>query len=133
MERIDKVAWIRIRYRKLLMAQLKDDDKPVFPGGEREPGESDLDVLVRKLDEQLGIIFLPETARHLGTFRKPVPGCEVPTELQASCWIGGEYEGEFMPRGEIKKVLWISCRDRHEQTPLTQHLLDILYNIGLID
>lgn len=45
---IDKIAWIHLEQRRLLTARNAGRDRFYLPGGKREPGESDLETLVRE-------------------------------------------------------------------------------------
>ena len=51
---IDKIAWIELADGKILSTRSRGKDVYYLPGGKREPGESDIDALVRELREELG-------------------------------------------------------------------------------
>ena len=63
---IDKIAWINIANGRILGARSKGKDTYYLPGGKREPGESDIDTLVREIKEELSVRIKPETAAHAG-------------------------------------------------------------------
>ena len=50
------------------MARNAGRDRFYLPGGKREPGESDLETLVREIDEELTVAVDPATAAYVGTF-----------------------------------------------------------------
>lgn len=49
----EKLAWILIRQGRVLMTRNQGRELFYFPGGMREPGESDAQALVREIDEEL--------------------------------------------------------------------------------
>jgi 8-oxo-dGTP diphosphatase len=71
---IDKVAWIEIQDGRILSTRSHGKDVYYLPGGKREPGESDLDTLVREIGEELPVAILPATTRRLGTFEDQAHG-----------------------------------------------------------
>jgi 8-oxo-dGTP diphosphatase len=129
---IDKLAWIHIKDRKVLFLRSKGRDMFYFPGGKREPGETDLQALARELKEELDIDLKSETAQYVGTFKALAHGQKEPTEVQSACY-SGEYDGKFAPQAEIEELAWLLRSDREKLTPLGVLLLEHLYSIGKID
>jgi 8-oxo-dGTP pyrophosphatase MutT (NUDIX family) len=60
---IDKIAWIHLDHSKILSTRSRGKDAYYIPGGKREPGETDLDTLVREIDEELAVTINAATAR----------------------------------------------------------------------
>jgi len=52
---IDKLAFIEIKDRKLLVTLSKGKDIWYIPGGKREGSESDIEALVREVREELTV------------------------------------------------------------------------------
>ncbi len=50
---IDKVAWIHLDQGTVLSTRSKGEDVYYLPGGKREPGETDIDMLTREVREEL--------------------------------------------------------------------------------
>ncbi|GAA4096620.1 NUDIX hydrolase [Nonomuraea soli] len=48
---IDKIAWIHLEHGKILSTRSRGRNAYYIPGGKRDPGESDLDTLVREIEE----------------------------------------------------------------------------------
>ncbi|GAA1284312.1 hypothetical protein Psi02_33790 [Planotetraspora silvatica] len=71
---IDKIAWIHLEDGKVLSTRTRGKDVYYFPGGKREPGETDLDTLTREIDEELAVAVLPATAELLGVFEARAHG-----------------------------------------------------------
>ena len=61
---IDKIAWIRLEHGKVLSTRSRG--KEVYyiyiPGGKREPGETDVQALVREIREEPDVAITPESA-----------------------------------------------------------------------
>ena len=49
----EKVAWVLVREGQVLVTRNHGRDLFYFPGGHREPGETDAQTLVREIDEEL--------------------------------------------------------------------------------
>lgn len=64
----EKVAWILVRDGRVLVTRSHGRDRFYFPGGHREPGESDGETLVREIDEELQAAIDPGSMVHFGTF-----------------------------------------------------------------
>ncbi len=48
---VDKIAWIQIGDGKILSTRSRGKNVYYLPGGKREAGETDLDTLVREVEE----------------------------------------------------------------------------------
>ena len=58
---IDKIAWIRLEDGAILSSRSRGKDVYYLPGGKREPGESDVDTLVREIREELSVAIVPDS------------------------------------------------------------------------
>ena len=65
---IDKVALLYWQDGKILSSRSKGKDTWYLPGGKREGSESDVETLVREIEEELSVSVDPETAVYYGTF-----------------------------------------------------------------
>lgn len=129
---IDKVGWIHVEKRTLLLVRSKGKDMFYFPGGKREEGESDLESLARELKEELGIDLQLETAHYFGTFRAEAHGQEVPTHVEAILYTGA-FDGKLEPQSEIEEMAWFSHADFNRLTPLARQVVTELWETGMID
>ncbi|NDL61148.1 NUDIX domain-containing protein [Phytoactinopolyspora sp. XMNu-373] len=68
---IDKIAWILLEAGTILSTRSKGKDVYYLPGGKREPGESDLEALVREIKEELSVDIAAASAVHFGNLTSP--------------------------------------------------------------
>ncbi|UJH90387.1 NUDIX domain-containing protein [Antarcticibacterium sp. 1MA-6-2] len=61
---IDKLAYIHIREKKILMSLSRGKDTWYIPGGKREAGESDHEALIREIEEELTVKIELETLNY---------------------------------------------------------------------
>lgn len=129
---IDKLAWLHLADRKFLMLRSHGKDMFYFPGGKREPGESDLDALSRELREELGIRFDRGSARLYGVFRAAAHGQALPTEVKLTLY-EGDWTGALEPQSEIAEMSWFDSTDAGFLTPLARKVAASLRKNDLID
>ncbi|MFI6597034.1 NUDIX domain-containing protein [Nonomuraea sp. NPDC050536] len=126
---IDKVAWIRIEDGRVLSTRSRGKDVYYLPGGKREPGESDVQTLVREISEELAVAILPGTATHVGTYSAQAHGQTDGVVVQMTCY-SADYEGTPVPSSEIEEVVWLTYADRHRVAPVDQLIFDTLKSTG---
>ncbi|WP_280231622.1 NUDIX domain-containing protein [Nocardia cyriacigeorgica] len=126
-ELIDTVAWVRIEGGKILCARPRSKDVFYIPGGKREDGESDLQTLVREIEEELTVALLPETAAHVGVYE----AADGAFAVRMSCYTA-EYRGTLTASSEIEALAWFGYGDRHLVPPVDQLLFDELAEAGLL-
>lgn len=68
---IDTVAWVRIEGGRILCARPRGKDVFYIPGGKREGAETDLQTLLREIEEELTVGLIRETVVHAGTYETP--------------------------------------------------------------
>ncbi len=62
---IDKLAWIIIKEKRILMCSQQGKSLFYLPGGKRDKGESDLKALTREIKEELQVTLDTITAFNL--------------------------------------------------------------------
>ena len=129
MTTIDKIAWIHLDHGKILSTRSRSKDAYYIPGGKREPGETDLDTLVREIDEELTVTINAATARYLGTFQAQAHGHAEGVTVQMTCYTA-DHHGTPAPSSEIEEISWLSYRDRDRVSPVDQIIFDHLHQIG---
>ncbi|WP_018215633.1 NUDIX hydrolase [Salinispora vitiensis] len=126
---IDKIAWIHLENGTILSSRSRGKDVYYIPGGKREPGEGDLDTLVREIQEELSVTITPDTATHVGTFRAQAHGHPDGITVQMTCYTAG-YQGLLQPSSEIEEIVWLTHADRHRVSPVDQIIFDHLHEIA---
>lgn len=129
---IDTVAWVRVEDGRILCARSRGKDLFYIPGGKREPGESDLETLLREVTEELSVALVPESVSHVGTYEAQAHGETDGVTVRMSCY-AGEYVGELVASSEIEEILWLSYADRDRVPPVDQVFFDELKAAGELD
>ncbi|GAA2070780.1 NUDIX hydrolase [Actinomadura alba] len=129
---IDKIAWIRLENGRVLSTRSRGKDVYYLPGGKREPGETDLDTLIREIDEELAVTIIPASATHLGTFHAQAHGHPDGITVQMTCYTA-DHQGTPTPSSEIEELIWLTHADRHRVSPVDQLIFDHLHQTGLLD
>lgn len=128
---IDKVAWVHIVDGKILCVLSQGKDAYYLPGGKREDGETDIQVLTREIAEELTAVIRPDTVSYFGTFQDQAHGKTHGTLVKMTCY-QAEYEGELQPAAEIEAMSWLSYRDRDRVSPAVQIIFDRLKELCLL-
>ncbi len=129
---IDKLAFIHVKDKQVLVTLSKGKDVWYIPGGKREGTETDIEALTREVKEELNVDLIPGTIRHFGTFEAQAHGKEEGTAVRMTCFMG-DFTGEITASSEIAKVdmFWYSQK---EKTSLVDHLIfNALKEKGLIE
>ncbi|ROO88215.1 ADP-ribose pyrophosphatase YjhB (NUDIX family) [Actinocorallia herbida] len=128
---VDKIAWIRLDGGRVLSTRSRGKDVYYLPGGKREPGESDLDTLVREVEEELSVKILPDTAGLVGVFEAQAHGHSSGVVVRMTCYTA-EHVGSPVASSEIVEVVWLSYRDRDRVSPVDQIIFDHLHQADLL-
>jgi len=124
----EKVAWVLVRNDRVLVTRSRGRDRFYFPGGHREPGESDVETLVREIDEELQAAIDPDSMLHFGTFEigegHPEHG-----PFRMICYTA-DHSGELIPSREIVEKAWFRYADRDRVTAVDAMVFDALHETG---
>jgi 8-oxo-dGTP diphosphatase len=127
---VDTVAWVRLENGRVLCARPRGKDIFYIPGGKREGAESDLQVLLREIAEELTVALRPETVRHVGTYEAEQPdGGRGTAVVRMSCYTG-DYAGTLAASGEIDELAWFCYTDRARVPRVDQLVFDDLKVVG---
>jgi 8-oxo-dGTP diphosphatase len=126
---IDKIAWIRLAAGKILSTRSRGKDVYYLPGGKREPGETDVQTLVREIDEELDVVIVPASATHIGTFHAQAHGHATGVTVRMTCYTA-EYQGTLTPSSEVEELIWLTYADRDRVSAVDQLIFDHLHQTG---
>ncbi len=126
---IDKVAWIRLEGGKILSTRSRGKDVFYLPGGKREPGESDVETLVREIAEELTVTIAPDSAVAAGVYEAQAHGHAAGVVVRMTCY-AAEYEGTLAPSNEVEELAWLRYADRPRVSPVDQLIFDDLHRSG---
>lgn len=122
-EYIDKLAYIFIQDKKVLVTLSKGKDTWYIPGGKREVGESDHQALIREVEEELTVMLIPESIEPYGVFEAQAHGKPEGTIVRMTCYTG-DFPGELAPAAEIDKIDFFD----YSQKELTSHVDHLIFN-----
>lgn len=129
---IDKLAFIKIRNRRVLETRSAGKEVWYIPGGKREAGETDQDAIIREVKEELNVDIRPETLAHYGTFEAQAHGKPEGTAVRMTCY-RGDFVGELTPSAEIEEMAWFDYSKKELTSPVDHLIFDDLKNKNLID
>ncbi|WP_037078585.1 NUDIX hydrolase [Pseudonocardia spinosispora] len=131
---IHTVALVSIVDGRLLMVRPRDKKAFYLPGGKIDPGESDVDALVRELGEELAVHTDPAALRYLTDIDTSAYGHGPGVRVRMRCYLGG-FQGDPTPNAEIEEVRYLSPTDYvdlPETAPAVLDLIDELRSRHLI-
>jgi 8-oxo-dGTP diphosphatase len=127
---VDTVAWVRLEKGSILCARPRGKAVFYIPGGKREGAETDLQVLLREITEELTVALRAETVRHVGTYQATQPDGQLArVAVRMSCYTG-DYSGTLAASSEIDELAWFCYADRPRVPRVDQMLFDDLWAAG---
>ncbi|WP_141208528.1 NUDIX hydrolase [Streptomyces griseorubiginosus] len=127
----EKVAWVLVRDGRVLVTRNHGVDLFYFPGGKREPGESDAETPVREIEEELRSQVDPATMTHVGTF-ETLSERDGRPEFRMICYTA-DYAGPLLPSREVAESDWFGYGDRARVSTVDQLVFDALRASGRLD
>lgn len=129
---IDKLAYIHLADKKILMTRSKGKDVWYIPGGKREEGESDIQALTREVKEELSVDLLENSIEEYGVFEAQAHGKPKGTIVRMTCYTA-EYSGKITPDSEIEEVDYFQYSRKLQTSPVDHLIFDDLKGRGLIE
>ena len=132
MKQIDKLAWIELKDKSILMT--KSINKEVFyiPGGKREIGETDEQALLREIYEELSVSIDEKTLKYMGVFEAQAHGHPEGTTVKMTCYLGN-YSGQLNANSEIEEMKWYKYADKDKVAWVDKLIFNYLYQNDLLD
>ncbi len=131
-EVIDKLAWIYIKNRQILMTLSKGKDTYYIPGGKRDGKETDYEALTREVKEELTVDLIASSIKHYGTFEAQAHGKPEGTIVRMTCYTG-DFAGDLQPSSEIQDIAYYAYAQRDIVGPVDQIIFDDLKKKQFID
>jgi 8-oxo-dGTP pyrophosphatase MutT (NUDIX family) len=128
---IDKLAWIFINNRKILVTLSKGKDKWYIPGGKREKGESDEVALIREIKEELSVDLIPKTIAFYGVFEAQAHEKPEGIIVGMTCY-RASFNGKLNPSQEIGKMDFFTHRQKVLTSQVDHLIFDDLRIKGII-
>jgi 8-oxo-dGTP diphosphatase len=132
MKQIDKLAWIELQNKSILMTKSHGKDVFYIPGGKREAGETDEQALIREIREELTVSIDKNTLKFVGVFEAQAHGHLAGTTVKMTCY-SGEYLGEIKASSEIEEITWYKYADKDKVAWVDKLIFDYLYENKLLD
>ena len=128
---VDKVAWVLVRSGRLLCSRNHGKDVFYLPGGRREPGESDVETLVREVKEELTVDIAIDTVQYIHTFTAQAHGQPAGVMCVMACYAAG-YSGELTASREIAEIAWLAYHARNRVSAVDRLVLEHLHASGAL-
>ncbi len=132
MKLIDKLAWIEIKDKSILLTKSYGKDKYYIPGGKREIDETDDQALAREIHEELSVTVDKSTLKFIGIFEAQAHGQPEGVFVKMTCY-SGDYLGELKASSEIEEMKWFTYADKDNVVDVDKLIFDHLKQNGLLD
>lgn len=127
---IDKLAFIYLKDKKILMTRSKNNDTFYIPGGKREAGETDEQALRREVREELSVDLEPITKLY-GIFEAQAHGKPEGIMVRMTCY-QAEPIGECIAGSEIEELAYYAYIQKNSVGPVDKLIFDDLYRRKLL-
>ena len=129
---IDKLAYIHIVDKKVLVTLSKGKDTWYIPGGKREGQETDEEALIREVNEELSVDLKPETIKYYATFEAQAHGKPEGTIVRMTCYTA-DFPGDLKVSNEIEKLDFFEYAQKHLTSAVDFLIFDDLKKKKLIE
>lgn len=129
---IDKLGFILIRNKRVLVVLSHGQNSWFIPGGKRNKGETDKKALVREVKEELSVVLDLQSIVYYGAFTAQAHGKPLGTMVKITCYTAG-FTGELKAASEIERYDLFSYSQKPQVSAAGQLIFDDLKNKNLID
>ena len=131
MKIIDKLAWIAIKDKKLLVVRSHNKDLFYLPGGKRDVGETDTEALMREINEELTVNLTKSSIKPFSIYSAQADGKAEGIEVQLTCYFA-DYTGELTPAAEIAEMQWVGYDEQDKLSLAAKVVMQALHKQELI-
>ncbi len=128
---IDTVACIFLKGGKVLSTRSRGKDTYYIPGGKRNGNETDEQVLIREIKEEVAVDLIPETVEYYGTFEAQAHGRPEGIIVRMACYMA-DFSGEPEADSEKEEVVWLGYEGREKSSSVDKLVFDDLKNKGFL-
>lgn len=128
---IDKLAFIFLENKKILVTLSKGKDVWYIPGGKREGAETDEQALTREVEEELTVKIIPQSIKKYGIFTAQAHGKPLGTLVRMTCY-QADFKGHLRPSHEIDQIDFFTYSQKHQTSPVDHLIFEDLYRNNLI-
>ncbi len=129
---IEKLAFLEIKDKKLLVSLSTGNTTWYIPGGKREEGETDLQALTREVKEELNVDIDPNSLKFFGIFEAPAHEKPKDVMVKMLCYFA-KYKGTPTPSSEIEKLDYFSYNQKHLTSQVDNLIFEDLKKKKLIE
>ncbi|WP_414047953.1 NUDIX hydrolase [Macrococcus equi] len=115
---------VEIKEDRILLVKVRQNEKYYLPGGKIEAGESDIESLIREMEEELSVKLDASKLTYLDTIAGPAyPDTDNEVELRCYTYEG---LGHIEKSSEITDVQYIDMNDTTNIAPAVKVLIQKL-------
>ena len=128
------VGYIHVKDGRVLLVKPKKHDVFYVPGGKLEEGESEIEALIREVQEELDVDLIPDSIRSYDRFTDQAYAKPKGVTVDIIAYFG-EHTGNPKPKNEIEDTRYFSYDEylaMSNVAPAVKLIFDDLKNKGII-